>query len=28
LELKDADGNFIDLQGTAFSMTLLFSDGE
>ena len=28
LELKDADGNFLDLQGTAFSMTLLFSDGE
>ena len=28
LEIKDADGNFIDLQGTAFSMTLLFSDGE
>ena len=28
LELKDADGNFLDLQSTAFSMTLLFSDGE
>ena len=28
LEIKDEDGNFIDLQGTAFSMTLLFSDGE
>jgi hypothetical protein len=26
LELKDADGNLLDLQGTAFSMTLLFSD--
>ena len=28
LELKDADGNLLDLAGTAFSMTLLFSDGE
>jgi hypothetical protein len=28
LEIKDEDGNFLDLQGTAFSMTLLFSDGE
>jgi len=28
LELKDSDGNLLDLQGTAFSMTLLFSDGE
>jgi hypothetical protein len=26
LELKDADGNLLDLQGTAFSMTLLFSE--
>jgi hypothetical protein len=26
LEIKDEDGNFLDLQGTAFSMTLLFSD--
>jgi hypothetical protein len=26
LELKDADGNLIDLNGTAFSMTLLFSE--
>jgi hypothetical protein len=26
LELKDADGHLLDLQGTAFSMTLLFSD--
>jgi hypothetical protein len=26
LELKDADGHLIDLQGTAFSMTLLFSE--
>jgi hypothetical protein len=28
LELQDADGNLLDLAGTAFSMTLLFSDGE
>jgi hypothetical protein len=28
LELKDADGHFLDLQGTSFSLTLLFSDGE
>jgi hypothetical protein len=28
LELKDADGNLLDLQDTVFSMTLLFSDGE
>jgi hypothetical protein len=26
LELKDADGNLLDLQGTAFSLTLLFSE--
>jgi hypothetical protein len=26
LELRDADGLFLDLAGTAFSMTLLFSD--
>jgi hypothetical protein len=26
LELKDADGHLLDLQGTAFSMTLLFSE--
>jgi hypothetical protein len=26
LELRDADGNLLDLQGTAFSMTLLFSE--
>ena len=26
LELKDADGNLLDLQGTSFSLTLLFSD--
>jgi hypothetical protein len=26
LELKDSDGNLLDLQGTAFSMTLLFSE--
>jgi hypothetical protein len=28
LELKDADGNLLDLAGTAFSMTLLFSAEE
>jgi hypothetical protein len=28
LELKDADGNLLDLAGTAFSMTLLFSADE
>ena len=26
LELKDADGNLLDLQGTSFSLTLLFSE--
>jgi len=26
LELKDADGNLLDLQNTAFSLTLLFAD--
>jgi hypothetical protein len=26
LALKDADGNLLDLQGTAFSTTLLFSE--
>jgi hypothetical protein len=26
LELKDADGNLLDLQSTAFSLTLLFSE--
>jgi hypothetical protein len=26
LELKNADGVLLDLQGTAFSLTLLFSD--
>jgi hypothetical protein len=26
LKLKDADGNLLDLQGTAFSMMLLFSE--
>jgi hypothetical protein len=26
LELKDADGHLLDLQGTAFSLTLLFSE--
>jgi hypothetical protein len=26
LELKDTDGNLLELQGTAFSMTLLFSE--